>query len=135
MTATYSNTCTPARSLTPSPTNTGTPTVVLTSTLTLTATPGTADLFFISKNIFTAQDPVSIRVATSEHPGYYAMNIFNSAGENIKTMDKAYLTAPFEKSYTWDGTNKYGAKCASGVYVIYVAFPVSVKKGRVIFLH
>ena len=68
-------------------------------------------------------------------PGVYSLVIFNSAGEHVKTLGsgKAEETG-YQKYFSWDGTNKYGDLCASGVYVVYLAGPLEIKRARVIFL-
>jgi hypothetical protein len=68
-------------------------------------------------------------------PGHYDLTIYNSAGEHIKTMDSMYLDSAFSKTYSWDGTNTFGNKCASGVYVIYLTEPVKRLLGRVVLIH
>jgi flagellar hook assembly protein FlgD len=102
---------------------------------TPTNTSAPYDGFYISKNIFTQAQPVSIFVSTTQSPGNYGLTIFNSAGEHIKTLDHLFISAPYQKSYTWDGKNKYGSTCASGVYVIYLSLPFKTVRARVIFLH
>jgi hypothetical protein len=88
----------------------------------------------VTKNVFTSSDPVSILVGYSAVSGPYDLNIYNSAGEHIRTLASQQLTAPISQWYVWDGTNKYGDKCASGVYILYLTEPFSVKVKRIIFL-
>jgi flagellar hook assembly protein FlgD len=103
---------------------------------TFTPTPTSApERFFISKNVFTSDSPVQIQVSISQVPGHYDLTIYNSAGEHIKTMDSMYLDSAFSKTYSWDGTNSFGNKCASGVYVIYLTEPVKRLLGRVVLIH
>ncbi len=93
------------------------------------------DYFTVTKNVFKGGgDPVSIFVGTTQYPGPFELNIYNSAGEHIKTLDSRFLEAPYEKSYYWDGTNKYGDTCASGVYLFYLTEPMDRKTKRVIFI-
>jgi flagellar hook assembly protein FlgD len=93
------------------------------------------DVFYVSKNAFDPSNgPVSINVQYSKFPGDYHFWIYNSAGEHILTLDSQNLTQPISASYTWDGTNKYGDKCASGVYVLYLVEPFSRKLKRVLLL-
>jgi flagellar hook assembly protein FlgD len=91
--------------------------------------------FFISENVFSPNSPVQIHVSVSQVPGHYDLTIFNSAGEHVKTLDSQQLNAPFQKTYGWDGTNKFGNKCASGIYVIYLTEPFKRLVGRVVFIH
>jgi hypothetical protein len=134
-TATATATSTPTSSPTNSPTITLTPTV--TSSPTITATPTatlpTADVFYVAANAYnpTTDSPVSIFVAYSSFPGEYDLWIYNTAGEHIKTLDHQELSGPISQSYTWDGTNKYKDKCASGVYILYLVEPFSQKMKRI----
>ena len=107
------NTCTPTATPTPSP------------------TPYSADDFYVSKNIFTPSNPVSIFVDYTAYPGHYALWIYNTAGEHIKTLADRELSGPVSESYSWDGTNKYNAPCASGVYILYLVEPFGQKIKRI----
>jgi len=107
-------------------------------TPTFSATPtviGEPDKFFISENIFNSNKPVQIHVVITQFPGGYDLTIFNSAGEKIKTVDSAYLTSEYERTYSWDGTNNYGERCASGVYIISLTEPFKRRVARVLFVH
>ena len=73
-------------------------------------------------------------MATGTYTGNYSLWIYNSAGEHIKTLDNRELTQPIRSSYSWEGTNKYGDKCASGVYVIYLALPYERRLARVLLI-
>lgn len=73
-------------------------------------------------------------MAYSIFPGDYSLKIFNSAGEHIKTLDSQYLTKTITQTYQWDGKNKYGADCASGVYIFYLSEPYSKKIKRIILV-
>jgi sugar lactone lactonase YvrE len=121
---------------TSSPTRTNTPTSTGTSTRTPTATlPPGFEKFYVSKNVINPkQEPVSIFVATSKYGGHYSLNVYNSAGERVKNLDDRELTEPFQHSYLWDGTNQYGEKCASGMYVFYLAEPYGIRMARVLLI-
>jgi hypothetical protein len=133
----YTLTLTPVNTPTPtlSPTITPTPTVTRSPTITPTptATLPTADVFYVSANAYnpTKDNPVSICVEYSQFPGEYDLWIYNTAGEHIKTLDHQELSAPISQSYTWDGTNKYNDKCASGVYLFYLIEPFETKMKRI----
>jgi len=105
-----------------------------THTATPTFTPEPGELF-ISKNYFTSGSTVEIAVSIHDYPGSYNLSIFNSAGENITVLGSGPVEGPFSKTFSWDGKNKYGAKCASGVYVVYLAGPVKRLLGRVVLVH
>jgi len=68
------------------------------------------------------------------YPGAYSLRVYNSAGEHIRTLDDGILDNPVRRSYAWDGKNKYGEPCASGVYVIYLIEPYDRKIKRVILM-
>ncbi len=91
--------------------------------------------FWISKNIFTPSSPVSISVSINNYPGHLALNIYNSAGEHVKNLVEKELSAPFNDVYSWDGTNKHGDKCASGVYIIYMLGPFERRVAKVVFIN
>jgi flagellar hook assembly protein FlgD len=64
------------------------------------------------------------------------LKIYNSAGEHIKTLYDEYLTQPLAPTtLTWDGTNKYGQKVASGVYIVYMTRPLGRLLGRLVVIH
>jgi flagellar hook assembly protein FlgD len=89
----------------------------------------------VSKNIFNPdQEAVSIHVSVNNYPGQYGLSIYNSAGEHIRTLDAQSLTTPINQSYHWDGTNKYGEKCASGLYLIYLSKPFDRLMARVLLI-
>ncbi len=142
-TITFTPTSTPTVTPTPTLTNTLTPTATstLTNTLTFTITPTPTstpitDCFNVDKNIFqTGQSPVTITFCRP-NGGNYSLRIYNSAGEHIKTLSDGYFPPSGEpQSYPWDGKNKYGDTCASGVYIIYLATPDEKKLSRVLWMH
>lgn len=93
------------------------------------------ETFFISKNTFQpSQGPVSIFLATSEYPGALKLNIYNSAGEYIQTLDDRQITAPYQNSYSWYGTNTKGGNVASGVYLIILTEPAGIKKAKLLLV-
>jgi hypothetical protein len=136
-TPTITPTATPKLTSTPTQTPTITPTFTVTSTPTVTPTPIPAeDEFYVAQNVYnaTTDQPVSIFVGYSQFPGAYSLWIYNSAGEHIRTLDSQNLTAPINQSYFWDGKNKYGDKCASGVYILYLVEPFSTKVKRLVLI-
>lgn len=150
-TATFSPTKTPTLTATHTPTSTATNSPTATPTLTpcgypgLTCTPTYTptptntivftDIFQVSKNVFTHSDPVSIFVMYTPYPGYYQLTVYNSVGEHIKTLDALTMNGPVSFSYLWDGTNKNGEECASGVYLLDLIEPNSRKLKRVLLIH
>jgi hypothetical protein len=89
----------------------------------------------VSKNVFTPSDPVSIFVDYTAYPGEYDLWVYNTAGEHIKTLASRVLSAPVSESYQWDGTNKYGERCASGVYMLFLVEPFDRKIKKVLLVH
>jgi hypothetical protein len=138
-TFTFTSTPTPTATFTATLSPTVTSTFTITFTPTVTATPtatlNNADVFFISKNmLIPRQGPVSILVQYP-YSGNYGLMIYNSAGEHILTLDdNQTITGPFLKSYTWNGKNKYGDNCASGVYLIYLTEADGVKLKRILLI-
>lgn len=131
-TRTSTPTATPTATLTPTWTATDTATLFLTPTPTATLGP---EDFFVSKNAFNPdQGPVSIHVSVNNYPGEYDLWVYNSAGEHIRTLDAMQLSSPIDRTYQWDGTNKYGEKCASGVYVFYLVEPYYRKTKAVLLV-
>jgi hypothetical protein len=117
--------CTPSPTSTPLPTPSPAP----------TATPLAPDIFYVSQNALRpSQGPVSIYVQYPLASGEYNLCIYNSAGEHIKTLDSRSLQAPISQSYAWDGTNKYGAPCASGMYIFYLTEPFDRKMKRILLI-
>jgi hypothetical protein len=105
-------------------------------TPTPTATPsGGCDQFYVSANLFSPNQPVSIFFSTCDYPGEFRLAIYNSAGEFIKDLDSHYLNGAWRHSYAWDGKNKNGDTCASGVYLIYLQEPFGRKLVRVALVH
>ncbi len=151
-TATNTPSNTPTSTVTSTPTNspcgypgntctfTSTPKVTPTQTRTFTLTPtptfpAGCDEFYLSKNVWNpGQGPVSLYVNYCAFPGPFRLQVFNSAGEHIKTLDSRQLNAPLQASYLWDGTNKYDDPCASGVYFFYLLEPESRKIKRILLI-
>ncbi|HVZ80521.1 MAG TPA: choice-of-anchor L domain-containing protein [bacterium] len=129
-------TATPTNTPTASPTRTPTATRTPTNTPTITPTfPPFMDDFEVDKNAFTPPgESVSITVGYSQFPGNYSLRIYNSAGEHIRTLDSQGLTTPIRQTYVWDGTNKYGDKCASGIYLIALEEPFNRKLKKVLLI-
>ncbi len=134
-TSTPTNTATFTATLSPTVTSTFTITFTPTVTATPTATLNNADNFYVSQNVLIpSQGPVSIEVQYP-YSGNYSLMIYNSAGEHIVTLDyNQTITGPFLKSYSWNGKNKYGDDCASGVYIIYLTEPYGVKFKRILLI-
>ena len=135
-TATNTPTRTPTPTVTLTPTITRTPTITPTITPTFTATPPSVDIFTANRNVFnvTADKAMTITVQYNQFPGDYNLWIYNTAGENIRTLDAQHLSGPVSKVYSWDGTNKNGDACASGVYILYLVEPYSKKLKRFILI-
>ncbi len=133
-TNTFTATNTPTVTYTSTITNTRTPT--RTFTPTPTATVPFVDIFTVDLNLFrpSMNKVVNINVQYNKFPGNYDLWIYNSVGEHIKTLDTTHLNSPVNKNYQWDGTNKNGDPCASGVYVLYLVEPFDRKIKRIVLI-
>lgn len=94
------------------------------------------DVFNVSENVLRpSQQPVTILVEYGRYPGPYSLVIFNSAGEHIKTLeDLTNLSRPVSQTYQWDGKNKYGDTCASGVYILDLVEPYDRKERKLLIV-
>ena len=125
---------------TPTATPTGTPGASATATPTPSLSPtattfSNCDDFYVSKNLFQpSQGPVTLLVDLCQYPGDYSLRIYNSAGEWVKTLQEASLTGPLHQAYAWDGTNRSGEPCASGVYLISLREPTSQKIKKILLV-
>ena len=70
----------------------------------------------------------------SSYAGDLSLDIYNSAGEHIKTLISQSEPGSYSQGVLWDGTNKYGDPCASGVYLIIYREPFAVKTKRVLLV-
>lgn len=139
VTLTITSLRTPISTMTPPPSATATVTPVNTLINTWTPTPTVqADVFRICKNVFreTVDGTVCIAISSSQYPGSVTLKVYNSVGEHIKTIFDEQLTQPLAPTVvTWDGTNKFGQKVASGVYIVYLIKPFSRATGRLVVIH
>jgi len=144
-TRTATATRTPTFTRTQTSTPTITPTVTVTSTPTLTPTfdltpPGATpvdpcDFFLTNENLFhPSQAPLTILVGQCAYPGAYSLKVYNTAGEQVRTIDQGYLTGFWQRAYPWDGKNEKGEDCASGVYLIRLVGPKTTKLIRVLLV-
>jgi flagellar hook assembly protein FlgD len=84
----------------------------------------------------TIDGEVCINLASGQFPGPMQLKIYNSAGEHIKTLYDKYQNAALPLTViNWDGTNKYGQKVASGVYIIYLEKPYGRLLARLVVIH
>ena len=131
VTFTHTSTFTPTN--TPTPSFTPTPCGYPGNTCTPTPTP--VEEFNVSLNVLRpSQGGVTIMVASAVFPGELSLMIYNSAGEHIKTLLSETLTNSILQTVVWDGTNKYGAPCASGVYLIYYREPFAVQMKKILLV-
>jgi hypothetical protein len=145
-TSTYTGTNTPTRT----PTDTYTPTLTFTNTVTSTPTHTrtptdtptvtptvllTCNEIRVNRNaFFPGTSPLSMNVKYCDVPGHYSLRVYNSAGEYIKTVDERELTIPFSGTVYWDGNNRYGGPCTSGVYVLHLSEPYGIKVKKVVLI-
>jgi flagellar hook assembly protein FlgD len=94
--------------------------------------------FQICKNVFnvTVDGKLCITIGTAQFPGNFELHIYNTAGEHVKTLYQKYISAPQPAiTVEWDGSNKFGQKVSSGVYIIYFIKPYGRLMARVIVIH
>jgi hypothetical protein len=134
-TFTFTATATPTHS--PTFTPCGWPGETCTHTPSATPSPTQifVDEFFVSENAFRpSAEPVSISLAYTRFPGPLSLEVFNTAGENVKTIVSETISAPVFKSLSWDGRNKYGELCASGIYIFVLTEPFDRKTKKIILI-
>jgi hypothetical protein len=56
-------------------------------------------------------------------PGHSLLQVFNSAGEKIKSLGSWQVEVPHKVSLSWDGRNEKGDVVASGLYIFYLQEP------------
>jgi hypothetical protein len=79
---------------------------------------------------------VEIEISSAQYPGLTMLKIYNSVGEYINTLFNETINQPLPPTkLNWDGTNLYGQKVASGLYIIYLTRPFGVAVGRLVVLH
>ena len=91
----------------------------------------------MDKNLYrpASDSPVSIYIDYTAYPGEFGLWIYNTAGEHIQTLvPPVNLAGPINKSYFWDGTNKRGDACASGVYILYLVEPFDRKLKKILLV-
>jgi flagellar hook assembly protein FlgD len=77
-----------------------------------------------------------ITIGTAQFPGNLELHIYNTAGEHIKTLYQKYINQPQPAiTLEWDGSNKYGQKVSSGVYIIYFEKPYGRLLAKVVVIH
>jgi len=97
------------------------------------------DIFTADKNIFnpSVDNVVTFTIQYNKYPGPYQFVIYNTAGEHIWNSPKnnPHQSLPINDVFTWDGKNKNGDLCASGVYILYLIEPFDKKLKRLILIH
>jgi flagellar hook assembly protein FlgD len=74
-------------------------------------------------------------VSTNQYPGTLKLDIYNSAGEFVKSLeDGRQLTGPYQNTYSWTGTNWKGDNVADGVYLFILSEPFGVKRARLVLV-
>ena len=71
----------------------------------------------------------------SRYPGRFALKIYNSAGEAVRTLKDIRLGRSVEESYFWDGRKDAGEMCASGVYIVFLTAPRNVYYCKILLVH
>jgi hypothetical protein len=75
-----------------------------------------------------------MHVAYSRYPGFLSLEVFNSAGEKVQTIFSETISAPILRFFSWDGRNKYGEICASGIYIFVLTEPYDRKIKKVLLI-
>jgi flagellar hook assembly protein FlgD len=133
-TATVTRTPTWTRTFTSTRTATPTPTITLTPTVTSTPGLGVLDVFYVAENLWSpaAQGPLSIYVEYPYSGGPFSLRVYNSAGEQVRTLFDKVPGVSVAESHQWDGKNEKGEDCASGVYLLVLTEPYDRKVRKII---
>jgi hypothetical protein len=92
-------------------------------------------VLYLSENLLQpSQGPVSIFWSTSLYPGHLKLRIYNTAGEWIQTLDDTQVSAPYQNSTLWSGTNSKGNSLASGVYFFLLTNATDTKTARLLLV-
>ncbi len=91
---------------------------------------------FVSRNIFAPRTDSPLLFIKSNlcTPGPYAVKIYNSAGEFIRTLRDNKTQSTGTDMVYWDGKNFLGDIVASGIYIIYVTEPIMVHETKILVL-
>jgi hypothetical protein len=89
--------------------------------------------FRISKNSYRWTDPTPLRFTVCLYRvGRFGLQVFNSAGEKIKTLGNWNVQYPTSVTVDWDGRNERHEHVSSGVYVIYFREPDQARTAKVL---
>ena len=91
---------------------------------------------FVSRNVFAPKTDSPLLFIKSNlcTPGPYAVKIYNSAGEFIRTLRDNKTQATGTDMVYWDGKNFLGDTVTSGIYIIYVTEPIMVHETKILVL-
>jgi hypothetical protein len=93
----------------------------------------TPDEFALQQNYPNPFNPTTtIKYALKENADV-TLNIYNVLGQLVKTLVNEKQTAGF-KTVKWDGTNRYGAKVASGIYIYRIEAKNFVQSKKMILM-
>jgi|GEM_PF-2390284 len=103
---------------------------------TPTAAPPCSSTFFVSRNVYSsANDVPQLFIRTSLcYWGRYALKIYNSSGEMVKTLRDVPNQQPLTEQVTWDGTNNQQTRVADGVYIILMIDSESLHMAKVVLI-
>jgi flagellar hook assembly protein FlgD len=75
--------------------------------------------FYVSQNCFKpSRGPVFLVLPSGCLSDKASFKIYNSAGENIRSIGLPSTPPAGPLTLTWDGTNMNGEACASGIYLL-----------------
>jgi cell division septation protein DedD len=142
-TDTATPTVTPTNTPTSLPSSSPTATVTMTSSATPTPTPAATSTvipfptpipgcFYVSLNAMKAStgSDVAVLFCTSQN-GRADLTVYNTAGETIRVLFGGPVSPGGQYQASWDGKNKSGQNVASGVYLLHLKLPDSVRVAKV----
>ncbi len=91
--------------------------------------------FAVDHNVLQGGQNTLVNITiTSPYDGNMSLEIFNTAGELIKSFPgTGTVTANVPVTFQWDGTNG-GSSVASGVYFFLLKLPLGIQTRRIIFI-
>jgi len=89
--------------------------------------------FSLSQNYPNPFNPTTTIKFELPSTSVVSLNIYNSLGQLVKTLISGNLEAG-DHSYVWDGTNQYGTKVSSGIYLYKIIADNYVQSKKMILM-
>ncbi len=89
--------------------------------------------FILHQNYPNPFNPVTTIQFDLPKPGRAAIKIYNVLGQDVKTLFDDLKTAGYH-SIKWDGTNEFGNRVASGMYIYRVASEFGIKSRKMVII-